>query len=509
MSAAHSDIDLERLARPGDGIERPRKSVWRILLPVGILVIFGAVLGSSLLEAFASEVEVDFVRPRREATGAASSATASHVVLQAAGWVEPDPSPEHVPALASGFVHEVLVEESDTIEVGQVVARLVPDDARIELAGASAEEERRQESHDRLVALLAIEQERFDEALEVTEAVTVAAARLEGASSASSASAAAIVQGEAAVRVAGAELEVQRELLAEGGTGAWEVELAEASLEQARGMLSGLQAKAALAAAEQQAARVRPGPAERERELRLVDRVHLESARVAVARAATELATATTARETAELRSTRMAVISPVEGVVLERLVAPGDHLSEHLRTIVSVYDPSSLRVRVDVPQADIAGVGAGGRAEVLTEARPDRPYAAHVLRIVQLSDIQKVTLEVQVRVDEPDELIRPDMLCQVRFLGRSDEPGGAGSSAPGEVLLVPASLVEGGAVWVLSSDGRSATRRRVTTGGEQREEGVSWLRVTAGLNLSDKLLVQRTGELTEGVRVRQREEER
>ena len=100
-------------------------------------------------------------------------------------------------------------------------------------------------------------------------------------------------------------------------------------------------------------------------------------------------------------------------------------------------------------------------------------------------------------------------MLCQVRFLGRSDEPGGAGSSAPGEVLLVPASLVEGGAVWVLSSDGRSATRRRVTTGGEQREEGVAWLRVTAGLNLSDKLLVQRTGELTEGVRVRQREEER
>ena len=71
-------------------------------------------------------------------------------------------------------------------------------------------------------------------------------------------------------------------VLADGGTGPWQVELAEADVEIARGLLAELQAKAALARADEKAERARLVRAERERELRLDDRDRLERARVDV-----------------------------------------------------------------------------------------------------------------------------------------------------------------------------------------------------------------------------------
>ena len=62
--------------------------------------------------------------------------------IQAPGWVEPEPDLVACTALADGVVRELLVLEGDHVESGQIVARLVDDDARL--------------AHDRAVAMLAL-----------------------------------------------------------------------------------------------------------------------------------------------------------------------------------------------------------------------------------------------------------------------------------------------------------------------------------------------------------------
>lgn len=59
--------------------------------------------------------------------------------IQAPGWLEPAPYYTSATALTDGIVAEVLALEGQTVEKGQAVARLVPDDALIALAAAEAE----------------------------------------------------------------------------------------------------------------------------------------------------------------------------------------------------------------------------------------------------------------------------------------------------------------------------------------------------------------------------------
>ena len=60
-------------------------------------------------------------------------------VVQAPGWVEPSPFPITASALTSGVVREVLVLEGDHVEQGQVVAKLINDQAKIALHRSEAE----------------------------------------------------------------------------------------------------------------------------------------------------------------------------------------------------------------------------------------------------------------------------------------------------------------------------------------------------------------------------------
>jgi RND family efflux transporter MFP subunit len=208
----------------------------------------------------------------------------------------------------------------------------------------------------------------------------------------------------------------------------------------------------------------------------------------------------------ARLELERMVVRSPLRGVVLERLTVPGMvlDLNRTGHEVCSLYDPASLRVRVDVPQDDVDRLFVGQRARIVTNARSDRPYSGQVIRLVQLADIQKVTLEVQVRIEDGDELLRPDMLAQVQFFGNA-EPAVAGTSNTSRVFLIPARLVDDGAVWVLDPTRNVAVRRAVELGAERGDE----VEVLAHLDATTKVLDAGTNTLAEGARVRVRGDKR
>jgi membrane fusion protein (multidrug efflux system) len=152
----------------------------------------------------------------------------------------------------------------------------------------------------------------------------------------------------------------------------------------------------------------------------------------------------------------------------------------------------------VDVPQQDLAGLFVGQLARIESDARPGRPYQGEVVRIVRRADVQKVTMQAHVRVLDGDDLLRPEMLMQVRFLAPGDETGDPAAAA--QAVAVPARLViEGERVWVLDVESGRAVSRRVRLGARQGDLVV----VEEGLDLSEKLIDAGGEALSEGARVR------
>src|SRR5439155_1954988 len=65
-------------------------------------------------------------------------------LFQAAGWVEPRPTPTLVSALAEGVVDKLLVVEGQEVRAGEVVAVLIDVEARLGLREAEAQVRLRQ-----------------------------------------------------------------------------------------------------------------------------------------------------------------------------------------------------------------------------------------------------------------------------------------------------------------------------------------------------------------------------
>ena len=133
---------------------------------------------------------------------------------------------------------------------------------------------------------------------------------------------------------------------------------------------------------------------------RLKLRLITEEANVAIARAS--LHDAVVAKEIAQLAYDRCTVVSPIDGVVIERLTSPGSVIKfgngEHSSHIVHLYDPTQLQVRADVPLSDASQVGVGHPAKIIVDVLPNTTFDGEVLRFVHRADQQKNTIEAKVK---------------------------------------------------------------------------------------------------------------
>jgi HlyD family secretion protein len=512
VSAVRPDIDLAGLTRapaPSTRLDPPRRSLWRIVLPLAILLTFLGVLATNLQGLFQPSTAVSIVRPRALGEGRPSTGPGQgqgRVVLQAAGWIEPDPFAIQVSALTAGIVREVRVLEASTVTRGQVIATLVDDDARLEVQGAEALLAEAEASLAEARARAAAAEEAFSLALQVVEREALARADLEGRRAEALGRESAAKSGEAAVSLARDELALQRELLSLGAVDARQVDIAEARLTETQGALEQLRAEVALAAAEvrkSEAAHVR---AVQDRATRIEDRLSMDTAAAASKAAEARLAAARVGLETARLALARTEVTAPADGVVLERLAMPGSAVDPAGSAVLcTLFDPQSLRLRVDVPQSDVFRLAVGGRAEILIEGRAGQPYAGEIVRVVQKADIQKVTLQVHVRIEGGDGRLRPEMLAQARFLS-TDAPGAPETgSGPGSSVEIPARVVENGrSVWIVDGVSGRAKRREISLAAGAETAGADqWVLVLSGLDLSDKVIDRGRQDLTEGARLR------
>jgi HlyD family secretion protein len=108
-----------------------------VLACTGGLLLYAA--RSALVPAPGVWVVPVVTKPLAEGSAPGPREGPAQVIVQAPGWVEADPYAISVPALVEGVVEEVLVLEGERVEAGQVVARLIDEDARLALQRARAD----------------------------------------------------------------------------------------------------------------------------------------------------------------------------------------------------------------------------------------------------------------------------------------------------------------------------------------------------------------------------------
>ena len=134
--------------------------------------------------------------------------------------------------------------------------------------------------------------------------------------------------------------------------------------------------------------------------------------------------------ETASIDARRSASVldkhqirAPFAGVVVDRSAQPGEMISPmsvggYTRTgICTIVDMDSIEIEVDVNEAFIGRVVAGGAVNAMLDAYPDWTIPASVIAIVPTANREKATVKVRIRFTQKDPRILPDMAVKVTFL--------------------------------------------------------------------------------------------
>lgn len=452
-------------------------SAWPVVRPAREVVVTQAVFDRSS-QAAPDINEAEETDTRRDVP-----------TVQAAGWLEAEPYYVAVAALADGVVETIEVLEGEYVEKDQVVARLVDEDSILRERRARAELNVAEANVTRAAADLTAAQRSWDEPVELERRVEAGRAALAEARG----ELAQLPSHIAAARADATRLDETHERIAaaaeEGATTALEVIIARERAAAQRAQVESLERREPILRARVDRLRADLRAAERDIKLRIEDRRRLDAAKADELDAQAALERAQALYDEAALELERMTVRAPVSGYVQTRLKIPGDKVvtmmdSPESAHVAHIYDPERLQVRVDVPLADASHVFKGQPCEVVVEVLPDRAFEGVVLRTLHEADLQKNTLEVQVKVLDPDPVLRPEMLSRVKFLPsrRDGSTGDRSEEARAPEVLVPSGALDKGSgsvrVWVVTDrrNGRGVLRSR---GVRVINESEGWARVS------------------------------
>lgn len=487
------NIDLSQLAIRRDRVEtvtpgRRRPWLTRYVFPGLILAGFLLVMGWGARESFLQARPVMVVPVL---TTRAEIQQAGTPLFQAAGWVEPRPTPVLITALTEGVVDKLLVVEGQEVKAGQPVALLIREDAALGLNAAEADLRLKDAEAEALLAKVETELKFLPFQIQ---------------------------SAEAKQKLAKQEWEVKQ--AARGSVPALAISKAESELATTTASFEELKRRQRLLEREVKSLRrlreefrdKSTSPPGKKLEEEFPELTETEAGmRTALARARQ----AQVAVDAARLKLDRLTVKAPNAGRVLALMARPGMRLMgmapitmQDASTVVSLYDPALLQIRADVRLEDVLRVQPGQPARIDTPA-VGHPLEGEVLFATSSADIQKNTLQVKVAIKDPPATLKPDMLVQVTFLAPPSTTPPSGGTPPLR-LLVPRSLVDSGEgkemggmgphVWLADQAGGIARCRPIKLGTALQGELIE---VLEGLTPADKLIAGGREGLRDGDRIK------
>ena len=118
-------------------------------------------------------------------------------------------------------------------------------------------------------------------------------------------------------------------------------------------------------------------------------------------------------------------IYSPVDGIVLERNIDPGQTVAASFQTPILfkiAKDLTKMELRASIDEADIAQVKAGQNAYFTVDAYPNKKFNAKVRMVRVDSEIVDgvVTYKAIMDVDNKDLLLKPGMSADVNIITKT-----------------------------------------------------------------------------------------
>ncbi|HEY7783552.1 MAG TPA: efflux RND transporter periplasmic adaptor subunit [Pyrinomonadaceae bacterium] len=434
-------LKIDRGPRSGPANQRAPKL---LILGLCVLVVLAAAgyffFVSSPKTVSAAEVKV-------ENSGSSQGST----VLTVSGYVVAHHKIA-VGAKVMGRVKWIGVEKGDRVQQGQVLVRLEDSEFRAQVNQAKAN--------------LAAAQARFDQ----LRAGSRPQEKLKDR--------AGVLQAEATLRNAEAEYERTEKLHRAGVASKAELDRAVAQRDTARALVD---------AAKQASAMTDIGP--RTEEIRAAA-AQVQQMKAALDYAQTQLADT-------EIKA-------PVSGTVLQRIVETGEMVTPSAfgesgarTSVVALADLSDLQIELDISQTDFARLKMDQRAEIIPEAFPNLKYSGFIAEIAPEANRAKATVQVKVKVENPDEQLRPEMNARVNFLA---EPSGSQGGSVSRVLVPKDAVVRrDGKDIVFVIKGNKVELRSVRVA----EESAGFHQVLEGLSGGESVATTGADKLSDGDRVK------
>ena len=413
----------------------------------------------------------------------------------------------------SGTVEEVYVDNNDVVKKDQELARLNTEQledtiAKAEAALMSAESKVAQAKAQITQAAANVKQ--ANASVDQTEANALQSnAQVEQASATTLEARTYLNRLQQLNKSSGGKLPAKGDL--DSAIASWKRALAaenaaKASAASARANISGTKASAESIKAEQ-----------------LNAQANLESAKAGVMEATATLRSART-------NLSKAIITSPIDGVVLDRAVEPGQTVAASLSAptlFTLAEDLSKMELEVSVDEADVGQVKKGQVADFSVDAWPGRSYPAEITRVSLGSTLTDnvVSYLTVLAVTNTDLTLRPGMTATANIITNSRK----------DVLLVPvaalrfkpetqenastkedsaaSSSAENGILSKLTSRGpprQKKTKRSEATAKPQNAEQTIWVldngkpkAITVKIGISDgKNTEIVAGDLTNGMRV-------
>jgi multidrug efflux pump subunit AcrA (membrane-fusion protein) len=368
----NEDLSKLKISR-NEAAGEERKSFPRQSL-IAILAAFILGAGLSILyfktgaQAQDSKALDASLQPSRTEAPAPSGGDDEVPILTAAGYVIPSLKIE-LGSKIIGRVEYLGVERGDLVKQGQLIARLECSDLKAQLQQAEAELEVARKRYDDLVAGARGQE------------INQAKAKQE--------------QADANLRTARINLERYKDLYKQGVVSAQQVDAAQNDYD--------------IRLAEYKTA---------SESLSLVE-IGPRSEAVLVARAEIERAQAQALFHKSQFNNA--VILSPIAGVVTDKLVEAGEVVAPAAggvpgikAGIVIIASLTTMRVEIDVNEADIGKLQLNQPASIVLDSVPGKSYKGSILRIYPEANRQKGTVKVEVAVEDADNFFKPEMSAKV-----------------------------------------------------------------------------------------------
>ncbi len=210
--------------------------------------------------------------------------------------------------------------------------------------------------------------------------------------------------------------------------------------------------------------------------------------------AAASLSLAKANLELAKINLRESMIVSPIDGIVTAKHIDEGN-LIRSGDQIVTIADMKTVKVIVAATEKYGAQITVGMPAKIKVDAFAERTFDASVHSVHPALDAQTHTVQVEIRLDNEELLLKPGMFARVTLITKRKD----------NVVVVPRDVVLGGKidkhyVYVIeeASAGKIARKHFVEIGIQQADR----YEITKGLKVGETLVVNGMNYLADGMDV-------